>query len=157
MTKTIHFTDAYPIPPMIYYAKPDLIAKLEAFIDKIKAVNGMGMIHFEREFEVLLGQASDYRSVHVESYTADGTSINFDLVNPLVDLLEKANADKNLPKSTSLESALQQPRTLNVEIPWIKVKAITGPAKGRAIPTGTPAAMIGNRQYFEPTVNSKST
>jgi hypothetical protein len=133
MTKEIHFTDENPIPPVTSYASPKILADLKVLIDQAKSVDEAESAKAKENFKYALGAARKYRSVHVEDYKSDSASVIFDLDNPLVALLHEAvEAGILPPEDLSMKKVLAQPRTLRVEVPWTKIKAITEPVTAAA-------------------------
>ncbi|MFD9663450.1 hypothetical protein ACFWAY_17770 [Rhodococcus sp. NPDC059968] len=122
--KEIHFAEGMPVPPLTHYAGPKILAELRALIVKAKAAESPNAaLHAKVDVDSVLVEASRYRSVHVESYTSDSTSVLFELANPLVTLLHEVKEAGILPNNS--DRVLQQPRTLRVEVPWSRIKAIT--------------------------------
>jgi hypothetical protein len=133
MTKEIHFTDENPIPPVTFYANAKILADLKVLIDQAKSVDAAEKAKAKENFRYALADARKYRSVHVEGYKSDSVSVIFDLDNPLVALLHEAEEAGILPRVDGLvEGARAQPRTLRVEVPWTKIKAITEPVTAAA-------------------------
>lgn len=136
MTKEIHFAEENPIPPVTFYASPRILADLRIQIDKASSMDATEKAKAKNLFRYLLGDAKRYRSVHVESYKSDSVSVIFDLDNPLVALLHEAREANILPHVDEIvEEALALPRTLRVEVPWTRIKAITEPVQATFRPT----------------------
>lgn len=136
MTKEIHFAEENPIPPVTFYASPRILADLRIQIDNAKSADAAEKAKAKNLFRYLLTDARRYRSVHVESIKSDSVSIIFDLDNPLVALLHEAREANSLPHVDEIvEEALALPRTLRVEVPWTRIKAITEPVQATFRPT----------------------